>query len=263
MKKIYPFLIVVLFFSCVPMRKQIILQDKSRKTLKALQQVDTVLKTTEFKYKLKPRDMLSVTMNNIINKTEYDISALSGGPQNQSQATQNGVLQGYEIDSLGKILLPILGYIKVEGLSVQEAERQIQLVATKYIDNIVVNVKMLNYYVYVIGETNLQGRLIVNQERITLLEAIALSGGFKEFANRAKIKIIRNLANKTHIYYVDFLDQNLLSKPEIYLLPGDVIVVDPLRSRNVKNYTLTNLSLFVTTLSVAILLFFNLRNLGK
>lgn len=245
------------------MRKQIILQDKTKKCLKALQEVDTILKITEFKYKLKPRDMLSVTMNNIINKTEYDISALSGGNQNAAQSGQAGTMQGYEIDSTGKILLPIMGQIKVEGLTVQEAERQIQQIAKKYIDNIVVNVRMLNYYVYVIGETNMQGRLIVNQERITLLEAIALSGGFKEYANRAKIKVIRNLANKTHIYYVDFLDQNLLSRSEIYLLPGDVIVVDPLRSRNIKNYTLTNLSLIITTFSVALLLFFNLRNLAR
>lgn len=194
----------MLLFSCVPMRKQIILQDKTRKTIKSLQEVDTILNNSEFKYKLKPKDLLSVTMNNIINKSEYDISALSGGFQNQAQFNQNGILNGYEIDSLGKIMLPILGYIKVDSLTVQEAERQIQTVAKKYIDNIVVSVKMVNYFVYVMGETNVQGRLIINQERITLLEAIALSGGFKEFANRSKIKIIRDLGNKTHIYYVDF-----------------------------------------------------------
>lgn len=261
------FLLLAIFYGCVPLRKQIILQDLSKKSIRDLQITDTMLPMRTFKYLLKPRDMLMVNMNNITNKGEYDISAFSamgGGNGGGGQMmAQNPSLMGYEIDSTGSILLPVLGSVKVMGFSVQEAEKIIQNMALKYIDNVIVSVRMLNYFVYVIGETNLQGRLIVNQDRITIPEAIALSGGFKEFANRAKVKLIRQIDNKTHVYYVNFLDQNLLTTQDLYLLPGDVLVIDPLRARNIKNYTLANLTLVISTLSIAILLYFNLKNLTK
>lgn len=260
-------IIITLFtFSCVPLRKQILLQDLSKKSIKQLQQTDTLLPIMSFKYLLKPRDILMVNMNNITNKGEYDISSFSAtGGQNggMMMQNQNPSMIGYEIDSTGSIFLPVIGKVKVEGFSVLEAEKIIQSMALKYIDNVIVSVRMINYMIYVIGETTVQGRLQVTQDRITIPEAIALSGGFKEFANRAKVKLLRQEGNKTHIYYINFLDQDLLTTQNLYLLPGDVIIVDPLRAKNIKNYTVANLTLLISTLSIAILLYFNLRNLTK
>ncbi len=255
---------ILIFEGCVPLRKQILLQDLTKKSVRQLQTTDTLLPIQSFKYLLKPRDMLMVNMNNITNKGEYDISSFSAaGGGNGQMMQQNIGMVGYEIDSTGCILLPVIGTVKVMGYSVVEAEKIIQKLALKYIDNVIVSVRMINYFVYVIGETNLQGKLQVSQDRITVPEAIALSGGFKEFANRAKVKLIRQNNNKTHIYYINFLDQNLLTTQDLYLLPGDVVVVDPLRSKNVKTYTIANISLFISTLSIAILLYFNLRNLTR
>lgn len=257
------FLLCACFQFCVPLKKQIILQDKTKSTVRQIQKVDTILNVSFFEYKLKPKDIVSVNLISIT-KGDFDFSALSqmnsGGQQSQQSGIPNNT--GYIIDEKGEVLLPILGKVKISDLSLIEAEKEIQKVADKYMDNITVSVRMLNFFVYVMGEFKAQGKIFSpGNNKMTLNEAVAISGGFSEFADREKIKIIRNENNTAHIYYVDMLDQNIMTRKEFYLLPNDIIIGDPLRVKNIRTYTIANLSLAFSTISFILLLYLNTRNL--
>lgn len=260
------FLCVILQF-CVPMKRQILLQDKSKKTLRALQMVDTMLLMPSFEYKLKSKDIISINFMSLV-KGEYDLSTLSQQGNISSNGGQMGGINGqnignsgYIIDDNGEIYLPMLGKIKVSGLNVEQATKEIQKVVDKYLDNMVVNIKMLNFYVILMGEITTQGRISAEGNSLTLVEAIAIAGGFKEFANRNKIKIIRRDLLNTHIFYVDATDQNILTLNQIYLMPNDIIMIEPLRVKNMRTYSLPNITLIVSSLALAVTLLFTFRNI--
>jgi polysaccharide export outer membrane protein len=243
---------------CVPLKRQIIIQDKSKKTLRQLQTTDTVLYMPAFEYKLKPKDILGVRFTNLL-KGENDLSTLSQQGNTIIDANQAGA--GFIIDSLGYIQFPILGRIKISDMNISDAEKEIQKKVNTYLDNVNVNIKMLNFYVIMMGEIASQGKIMAEGDKLTLLEAIAYSGGFKEFANRNKIKIIRRENLKVHIFYVDITDEDLLTVSNIYLMPNDIIIVDPLRVKNLKAYSIANITLGISGISLFIALFFGFKNL--
>lgn len=251
---------------CVPLKRQIILQDKSKKTVLQLHKTDTVLYMLPFDYKLKPKDIVSVSLLSLI-KGEYDLSTLGqqgnaamGGNQQQGGGNSN---TGYIIDNNGEIKLPILGKIKIKGLNIEDAGFEIQKVVDKYLDNVSVNVTMLNYYVVMMGEIMIQGRVNAEGNKLTLFDAIAFSGGFNEFANRNNIKIVRRDSLKTHIFYVDATNEDLLTTSKVYLMPNDIVIVEPMRAKNLRTYSLTNISLLVSTVTLSLTLIFSFRNLFR
>jgi polysaccharide export outer membrane protein len=252
--------------SCVTMKRQILVHDKSKKNLKAIQQTDTILKMIPFTYYLKPRDVIGINLVSVV-KGEYDFSNLNQmGNTNVSAGTgaaagANDANNGYIIDENGEILLPIVGKIKIGGLSVPDAKKEIQKQVNKYLDNITVNIKMLNFYVVMMGEVVGQGRIQAEREQLTILDAIAMSGGFKDFANRNKIKIIRRDNLDVHIFYIDITDQNILASEKIYLMPNDIVLVEPMRSKNIRAYSIANISLILSSISLLIALGFTFNSL--
>ncbi|MDX2190676.1 MAG: polysaccharide biosynthesis/export family protein [Bacteroidota bacterium] len=260
---IYSFLIFFIITSCVPLRKQIIFQDLHKKNVRALYSTDTILTMPRFKYLLKPGDILEVKITSI-SKSEINLDRLnelgegnSSGPNiaTSGMMPMRNERSGYVIDSLGFVKIPVLGKIEVANKTIEEARTIVQNAVNKYLDNVIVNVVMLNYFIYTYGELNIQGKIQSPKEELTLIEAIILAGGFKEYANREKIKLIRKLPNnKIHIRYISMLDQDIITSNDIYLLPNDIIVVDPMRARNIRTYVLPNAAIAVSSFSLLITL---------
>lgn len=264
-KLLFLILSVIVLQFCVPLKRQIILQDKSRKTVAKLHETDTILYMLPFDYKLKPKDIVSVGLLSLI-KGEYDLSTLA----QQGNASMGGGQQGggntnlgYIIDNNGEIKLPILGKIKIAGLNIEGVGLEIQKVVDKYLDNVSVNVTMLNYYVVMMGEIMIQGKVYAEGNKLTLFDAIAFAGGFNEFANRNKIKIVRRDSLKTHIFYIDATNQDILTTSKVYLMPNDIIIVEAMRAKNLRTYSITNISLLVSTVTLSLTLIFSFRNIFR
>jgi polysaccharide export outer membrane protein len=263
---------VLVFFSlsrCVPVKKQMIVKDLKRKTLKSLKEVDTILNYPQYTYRLKKNDILAMSFGNIT-KGEYDItelgkqgsySAVAGRVQGGMQGSPNN--SGYIVNDSGYVILPVLGAIKVLGLTLKEAEREIQIKTNELLDNTTVNVRLISFFVYMMGEVNMQGQVFAPGDRLTIIEAIALSGGLTDYADRQRIKIIRNQNNQAHIYYIDLSDQNLIQKNEIYLLPQDIIIVEPLRDKVLRTYTIPNITLALSSLTFLLTLTLTFLNLAR
>ncbi len=163
-------------------------------------------------------------------------------------------LDGYSIDTSGKITVPILGELMVKGLTVEEAQQFIQTSANKYFNNAIVIVKLISFKVTVLGEVKNPGYYYVYNNQATALEALGMAGDLTNFGNRKNVKLLRQKATGTEVILLDLTDADLLKSEYFYLKPGDVLYVEPLKARS-KRSNLELLSVVFAATTTAVLIF--------
>lgn len=167
----------------------------------------------------------------------------------------NGVI-GYLVDEAGNINYPFVGDINVGSLTTSQAAAKIQKALSDYVSNTSVIVKYVDNQVTVMGEVQRQGVFPFTQDKLTVYEALGLGGGLTRYGDRKNIILIRNEGDKIMHYRLNLSDSKIAGKDYYYILPNDVIVVEPLRaiSSSYSNITFMTVLSSVTTL-IAVLLF--------
>lgn len=253
----------MIFSACVPARKLVYLQKEDE--LKKRKEIpkDSVLRIHQLsirEYRIQPLDLLSINFETLANENDaFDfldkISTQNRAGSSVNAAAINGILVNKE----GEIEYPVLGKIKVAGLTPFEAEDTIQAVASRFVADVVVRVRMLNFRFTVLGEVNGEQTVISFNTRLTMMEAIGMSGGFGELADRSIVKVIRQNGGQTEIYYIDLLKEEFLESPYYYVQQNDVIIVPPLKQRTFRRYFVGNLGIITATISFAALMITLLR----
>mgnify|MGYP002621829739 CR=1 FL=1 len=137
------------------------------------------------------------------------------------------ILDGYLVDEDGFVALPIIGRIKVAGLTRKQVMEMMVPIYAEFLSNPVVNIKIMNFRVSVLGDVRNPGVKLVTNERITILEALALAGDLNPTANRKNILIIREKDDQRFEFIVNLTQKNLFSSPAYFLEQNDVIYVEP------------------------------------
>ena len=220
--------------SCSSMNK-IVLLDKDLDK-------DTKITTANYpKHQLQEGDILHVKIIGI-QEESFDIFNVENNANNSQTTSANLFLNGFTIDSKGDIEIPTLGKIPIEGLTVEEAKSKIQTRANDFLINSTVIVKHINFEITVLGEVNRPGTYTVYKDNITILEALGLSGDLSDYANRNKIKLIRD--NK--ILYIDLTEIETLYSQNFVLKSDDVIYVEPLRNVRLRS---SNAQIYISAIS--------------
>ena len=189
--------------------------------------------------KIMPKDVLTITVNTVNPEAAAPFNlivrpTLSSG----NISSSGGALQTYLVGNDGNIDFPVLGRIKVGGLTKSECETMIYDKIKPYLnaaENPVVTVRMSSYSISVLGEVNRPGSYQVSREKINVLEALAQAGDLTIYGVRENVKLIREDANgKKQIYRINLNDANLLTSPYYYLQQNDIVYVEPnkVKSRN-------------------------------
>jgi polysaccharide export outer membrane protein len=206
-------------------------------------------------YRLQPADVISV-------RVKGSTEAESSNAIFNLASNQNGVfnspsslfLEGYTIDSKGRIMLPILGETMVKDLTIEEAQQLIQSSANKFLNKSTVIVKLTSFKVTVLGEVKNPGYLYVYNNQATILEILGLAGDLTQYANRKNVKLIRQVSSGAQqVIMLDLTSAKLLSSDYFFLMPNDVIYVEPLKARSDKT-NLEILSVVFAGLTTAILI---------
>lgn len=251
-------LALIVFSACVPNRKLVFYQHDDLKHRKDIPR-DTVLRTHALhiqEYKIQPLDMLSINFETLTDESDaFDFlsklspqsRAISGGV-NSTQA--NGILVNRE----GYIEYAVLGKIKLAGLTPFQAEDSIRRIASQYIPDVIVRVRMLNFRFTILGEVRGEKTVVSANTRLTISEAIGLAGGLSEMADRSLVKVIRQKEDVTEVYYINLLEEKFIESPYYYVAQNDVIVVPPLKQRTFRQYFTSNLAILTTAISFALLI---------
>jgi polysaccharide export outer membrane protein len=254
----YLLLVLALLASCVPNKKVLYLQKGD--VNKNIVEKDTVVRKHEMvinEYKIQPLDMLNIQFETLSeDNNAFDFldklapQAMGGGGQGNMLA-----LNGIFVNPEGFVAYPVLGKIKVAGLTIFEAEREIGKVAAQYVPDVVVRVRMLNFRFTIMGEVTTGERVLVaSNPRLTIMEAIGLAGGLTDLADRSNIKLIRQNGEIAEIVYINLLEEKFIESPYFYIQQNDVIIVPPLKQRPFRRYFVQNLGVISATLSFAALI---------
>ena len=136
----------------------------------------------------------------------------------------------YIIDKNGEIDFPVLGKVKLLGLSPGEAKTLLTDRLKDYLKDPIINIRLKNFTVTVLGAVNRPGTYPVNGEQITVLEALGLAGDLNIKGMRENVMVIRDF-NGTKVYTrIDLTKKEVLNSPVYYLTQNDVVYVEPNKS---------------------------------
>ncbi|MEN7550566.1 polysaccharide biosynthesis/export family protein [Rapidithrix thailandica] len=238
-------LVIILCTSCVKHKNLLMLQNDPGKEYPSLS-IST--------YRISSGDILSIKLNNLETTTSQffrrqDETSFTSIQPNPAYFFS----QGYIVSDSGKIELPIIGEISVQGKTTKEIEREIAPQLREYLKFASINVKLANYKISVLGEVNKPGVQYIYEEKFTLFQALANAADVTDFANR-KIKIIREKEIGTYTKYLDLKDPEIVYSEYYHLQPNDVIYVEPLKAKafNINTRTASVILSAVSVLLVAI-----------
>jgi polysaccharide export outer membrane protein len=150
--------------------------------------------------------------------------------------------------------MPVLGEVKVVGLTIEQVKADILSRLKDYLKDAVVIVKLTNFKVTVIGEVNRPVIVPVNGQTINVLEAVGASGDMTAFGIRKNVKVIRKLPNgTTEVATLDFNKSNVMQSPYFQLRQNDIVYIQPNKSKGVlgTNSPTVWIPIVTTLLSVA------------
>ncbi len=184
--------------------------------------------------KIMPQDLLSIKVSSFPPESAAPFN-LDRGIGNQAGFAQNaqniGLFTGYLVDNKGYIDLPTLGPIEVGGLTTRAIKNKILERLTPYLNDAVVNVRLLNFKVTVSGQVNTPGTVSVANQRITILEAIGLAGDFTNYANRANVLVAREEGGERQYARLNLQSPEVFQSPFFYLQQNDYVYVEPIKAR--------------------------------
>lgn len=158
----------------------------------------------------------------------------------------------YAIDLDGNVDFPKLGKVRLAGLTRVQAIEKMQQQLSKYIEGPTVNLQVTNFQVTVLGEVRSPGTFTINNDRITLLEALGRAGDLTINGVRHNVKVIREENGQKQEYHVDLTKRDALNSPVYYLAQNDVVYVEPNGARRQSSRYTQNTSVFVSFASVIV-----------
>lgn len=218
---------------------------------------DSVVRTyalDTFQYKVQSNDVLYIRFQSLTNK-DFDFFNQGAGQQQGMNMGAGGAAQlfGDLVDENGEIPLPVVGKVKVAGMTVFEIQAKLQKIAAQYIEDPIVKVRLLNYRISVLGEVASEGTVTLSNNRVSMIEALAQAGGLGELADRSNIKLIRQKGGQTEVVYINLLQEDFFNSPYYYVYQNDILIVPALKQRPFRRYFGQNLSLIVSTISLLLL----------
>jgi len=202
---------------------------------------DEVLKSetdlsNNYEIKFKPADMLTIDISVEVQEslTPFLLSPVAqtnNNPLNSLDLNTNLRVQSYLIDVNGNIEFPVLGTLKLSGLSRVQATKLLKDKLSEYLVDPIVNIRLINFTVTVLGEVNSPGVYSVQNERISLSDALGLAGDLTIYGTRKNVMLIREIEGQKKFTSFYLSSINTLTSANYYLTQNDVIYVEPNNAR--------------------------------
>lgn len=238
-------LITTLTTSCIPKKDLVYFQGEPSKEAKNI---------LSEPYKLQVNDILDIRIKADDEKLVAMFSQQQGGTSqigNQFNE-ENLYFTSYSIDKQGNIRMPYLGELNVLGYTETEVRHKIETELKKFFKDtagIFVTVKLAGIRFTVLGEVNNTGTIVIYQNQVSIVDAIANAGDITVTGNRKKVVLIRKSNKETKKVTLDLTDVSSLDSDSFFIQPNDIIYVEPLKQKSWGTGT-TGLQTLTTIVSI-------------
>lgn len=231
MKKFLTFILLsILLNSCIPKKNLVYFQGEQ-------QTLDSIQRVQETPYRLQINDVLNIQIKSP-NKDLVNLFTTreeGSGSTNTRYSEEALYFNGYSVGKHGNIRLPYLGEINVLGYTTTEVREKLDKEFENYFknsDDVFVTVKLAGVRVTILGEVKETGVVIIYQNQVTLVDAIAFAGDITLVGNRKNVSIFRRGPDRTERFEVNMLDLESFNRDNFYIQPNDVIYVEPLKQKS-------------------------------
>ncbi len=182
----------------------------------------------DYEPRIEKNDVLRINVSSSsINEEIVKPFQMRMGGQEGGAGRQDPSLSGYLVSPDGIINFPVLGKVEVEGLTRTELQDKLEKRIQDYVKEPIVDVRIVNFSVTVLGEVGSPGRIQITDGRITMPELIAMVGDISYNGKRENITIIREAEGVRKIGTLDMTDTSLFSSEFYYLKQNDIVYVEP------------------------------------
>ena len=179
--------------------------------------IQTRLDSGKFEYKIRPHDRLAIST--------YKHPELS---TSSNQIGANSTLgQGILVNANGIIRLPLIGDVKVAGLTQPQAQQLVETKFREYLNHPSVQLEVLNKRAFVLGEVRHPGPVELRNEQVPLLQLLSIAGDLTNGANRQAIMIMKNRGDSIETKIVSLTDTNSIYTANQMIRPNDIVYVVP------------------------------------
>ncbi|WP_437371982.1 polysaccharide biosynthesis/export family protein [Maribacter litoralis] len=233
-------LFVLIFMSCATRKDVVYFQDATN--------FETIVSKNQHTNKFKVDDVLNIHVSTLDPQASLPFNLYKGLQESGMRPEQ----VDYIIDKNGEIDFPVIGKIKLVGLSPEETKILLIEKLRDFLKDPIINIRIQNFTVTVLGEVNRPGTYPVNGEQITVLEAIGLANDLKIKGKRNNVMVIRDFDGTKVYTRIDLTKKEALNSPVYYLTQNDVVYVEPNNSA-IKTSTLDNrASIYLSVFSLLV-----------
>lgn len=239
MKKLAALLVIALFFcSC---KTQNLLVSKAETNDNQYFEYDS-----NYQYKIRKDDKISISV---------------WGEDNLSVGSVYGIYNSNEVygkwlmvDINGTIEMPKIGTINILDKTIPQVKEMLKTALKKWLINPIVDVKVLNKEIIVLGEVRNPNTVAIDKDHVSLLEMISKTGGFEFYANLKSVKILRQEGENVKVTNLDLTVGNNILNTNIQLHPGDIVIVPSKKNKDFDKRIATIIPLTTTISAAAIIM---------
>ncbi|MDN3549574.1 polysaccharide biosynthesis/export family protein [Mucilaginibacter aquaedulcis] len=179
---------------------------------------------------IRENDIVDITMNSL--SPESNNLFTTNKPIAGSTSKRNGYQVKVNKDS--SVYLPLIGYFKIGGLTIDKAEEGITTALKKNVKNPEVDIQIVNFKITVIGEVNKPSTFVMDDTNVNLLEALGMAGDMTVYGKRENVLVIRNEDGQKTMARLNLNDKESMNSPYFYLKQNDIVYVEPDRAKAVE-----------------------------
>ena len=187
---------------------------------------ETIVDKNSFTPKFKVDDLVNIHVSTLDIEASVPFNLFRGASEGGIRPEQ----VDYLVDQDGEIDFPVIGKIKISGLSAEEVRVLLREKLNDFLKNPIINIRLQNFTVTILGEVRMPGTYPVNGERISILEALGLAGDLTVKGVRTNVMVIRDFDGTKVYTRIDLTKKEAMSSPVYYLTQNDVVYVEPNKS---------------------------------
>lgn len=214
---------------------------------------------------IKYGDMIAINVVPLDQLSSLYQAPVSGGvalPSGTSQLNTPPSGAAFTVDKNGNIEAPLVGIVKVDGLTLDEAKELLRQKYAIFYKTFTIDVSFVNHKITILGEVGKPGSFIIQTDQVSIFDALGMAGDITIYGKKNNVLLLRDSANnQKHIVRLNLNSESILKSPYYYLKENDVVYVEPSKAKlaSTDAYKTQNRAIYTTTASLLLILLLKVK----